>query len=277
MTRADTAGPPDIIRQRLPELAVPLLSFGGTLAGILLWNMGFHFGIQYAAFGCVLGSCILAWLAWIRPKKDIVALTTPVYAFIFFVAPTDFLPGITLQLLFATSLTILLVRLKYRFGAPKAPVPKGTVLAEPLAAYVDRVRDSVSSLAPEVAKSAGEVFIRFGRGEYGAAAHGANLAIGQLEQVTDAAILTRAFSILSEQARSMERSLHIPESYLKFAPEHSRLLANPDPASADAEQAYHTTLYNALLLLYAAAWNSPGADRSRLLAYRDFAMRLFVQ
>jgi hypothetical protein len=265
------------VRERGLEVAVPILSFGGTLAGILLWDMGSRFGIQYAAIGCVIGSCILAYLAWIRPKKDIVSLTTPIYAFIFFVVPTDYLPGIVLQFLFAASLTILLVRLKYRFGAPEAPVPDGLVLVESIRIYAERVRGSCSSLPPEVAKSAGEVFIRFARGDYEDAAYEADLATGHLEHAGDAQLLIRAFSIASEQAAHMEQSLRLPESFLKFAPEYSSLLANPSPGSRDREQEYHTTLYNALLLLYAAAWNGTDAGRKRLLAYQDFALKLFVQ
>ena len=131
MTRTDTDRRSGFAGTKFLELLVPVLSFGGTFAGIFIWSLGFHFGIQYAAIGCVLGSCILVYLAWIRQKKDIVSLTTPIYAFIFFVVPTDYLPGIVLQLLFAASLTILLVRLKYRFGSSDEPSRTGRSLPDP--------------------------------------------------------------------------------------------------------------------------------------------------
>ena len=277
MTRTDTDRRSGFAGTKFLELLVPVLSFGGTFAGIFIWSLGFHFGIQYAAIGCVLGSCILAYLAWIRQKKDIVSLTTPIYAFIFFVVPTDYLPGIVLQLLFAASLTILLVRLKYRFGSSDEPVPDGTVLAGPLSTYAERVQGSCSSLPQEAAQRAGEVFIRFARGDYEDAAREADLAVRHLEPAGDAEILIRAFSIVSEQAAHMKQSLHLPEHYLKFAPEYSSLLANPNPGSRDGEQEYHTTFYNALLLLYATAWNRSGADRDRLLAYQNFALKLLLQ
>ena len=277
MTRTDAGLRSGSAGTKFLELLVPVLSFGGTLAGIFIWSLGVHFGIQYAAIGCVLGSCILAYLAWIRQKKDIVSLTTPIYAFIFFVVPADYLPGIVLQLLFAAGLTILLVRLKYRFGASDEPVPDGTVLAGSLRTYAERVQGSFSCLPQGGAESAGEVFIRFARGDYEEAAREADLAIQHLGPVGGAQLLIRAFSIVSEQAAHLNRSLHPPERYLKFAPEYSSLLANPDPVSRDEEQEYHTTLYNALLLLYAAAWNRSGADRERLLACQDFALKLFTQ
>jgi len=277
MTRTDTALRSGSAGTPFLELLVPVLSFGGTLAGIFIWSLGLHFGIQYAAIGSVLGSCILAYLAWIRQKKDIVSLTTPIYAIIFFVVPSDYLPGIVLQLLFAAGLTVLLVRLKYRFGASDEPVPDATILAGSLRTYAERVQGSCSSLPQGGAESAGEVFIRFARGDYEEAAREADLAAGQLEPAGDAEILIRAFSIVSEQAAHLNQSLHLPERYLKFGPEYSSLLANPDPVSRDEEQEYHTTLYNALLLLYAAAWNRSGADRDRLLACQDFALKLFTQ
>ena len=258
------------------EPLVPVLSFGGTFAGIFMWSLGFHFGIQYAALGSLMGSCILAYLAWIRQKKDIVSLTTPIYGFIFFVVPADYLPGIVLQLLFAAGLTILLVRLKYRFGASDEPVPDRTVLAASLKTYTERVQGSCSALPQEVAQSAGEVFTRFAQGDYEDATCEAGLAVRHLETAGDAEILIRAFSIVREQATRMGQSLHPPECYLKFAPEYSPLLANPNPVPPDEEQEYHTTLYNALLLLYATAWNRSGADRKRLLACQDFALKLFT-
>ena len=50
------------------------------------------------------------------PRKDIVALSTPLYSFIFIAVPTDVFSSVVLEVLYAASLTILLVRLKYRFG-----------------------------------------------------------------------------------------------------------------------------------------------------------------
>ena len=258
------------------ELAVPILSFGGTLAGILLWNAGVRFDIQYAAFGSVLGSCILAYLAWIRPRRDIVALSTPIYAVVFFLAPIEYLPGIIIQLLYATGLTILLVRLKVRFGTPKAPARDAQELGEPLLAYAGRVRKYFPAIPGEVSRDAGDVFIRFARGEYGHAADRATRAIDDLGDVPGAAVVTRAFSVLAEQSRHLEQTLALPDEYLEFAPEDSQFLACPQPAGGDPEQAYHTTLYNALLLLFAVAWNGPGADRDRYLAYREFALKLFA-
>ena len=119
---------PNNSMHRWMEIAIPLFSFGGAVMAILFQIQGISLDFRIPAFGCVLASCFLAYLAWIRPKKDIVALTTPIYSFIFFIVPTDYSTGVVLQLLYAVSLTILLVRLKVRFGTPGTAVSLGKEL-----------------------------------------------------------------------------------------------------------------------------------------------------
>jgi len=75
------------------EAAVPLFSFGGAFLAILSEWQGILLDFHIPALGCVLASFILAYLAWIRPKKDIVALSTPIYSFIFFLIRPNFSTG----------------------------------------------------------------------------------------------------------------------------------------------------------------------------------------
>ncbi|MGD0081447.1 MAG: hypothetical protein ABSB80_12470 [Methanoregula sp.] len=274
MTRTDTALRSGSAGTPFLELLVPVLSFGGTLAGIFIWSLGLHFGIQYAAIGSVLGSCILAYLAWIRQKKDIVSLTTPIYAIIFFVVPSDYLPGIVLQLLFAAGLTVLLVRLKYRFGAVPAARPEGDVLAGPLRQYVDGLAGSFPFLSAEAAHHAADVFCRFSMGEYREAGRVSDLLRKDVVEVPEAGVLTRALSVVSEQAGYTEQSLDLPETFLTFDPGQCPKLAHTDLPVQDREQEYCLALYNALLYLYAAAWDRSPADRDRLLRLKDFALKL---
>ncbi|MEN6611035.1 MAG: hypothetical protein ABFC24_09330 [Methanoregulaceae archaeon] len=270
---------PDILKLTIfqdPRIGylVPVLSFGGTIAGILLTFLGFPIEIQYAAFGSVLGSVLLAILAFIRPRKDIVAISTPVYAVIFFVFPIGFLPGVVIQLIFAAGLTILLVRLQMRFGEADVPRP-GNSLSAPLQEYVDRIRGLFPDQPGFVADGGGEAFALFARGDYREAADITDLVVRDLAEKTDDGIVTRAFSIVSEQARHMEHTLDLPAAYLKFLPEHSRFLAHTDPAP-NPEKEYYRTLYNALLILYALSWNRDPEERTHLLKYRDFAEKLFI-
>jgi hypothetical protein len=94
-------------------LLVPALSWGGVIAGII-----FPFSPPYLAFGsvgCVFGSIAIAVLALTRQRKDIVSLCTPIFAIIIFITPLETPPGLLTQVLYAATLTALVVRLEKRF------------------------------------------------------------------------------------------------------------------------------------------------------------------
>ena len=267
---------PGINAHKWLELAVPLLSFGGALLAILFFNQGLPLDFRYPALGCVLASFVLAYLAWIRPKKDIVALTTPIYSLIFFVVPTEYMSGIILQLLYAVSLTILLVRLKYRFGKAGTSAHDAKELAGPLRTYVEQTRDSFPGISPETAHHATVAFVRFAEGEFGEAAQRSAIGAGQPEGAMDVPCMARAFMIVSEHATLMDQSLPHPATYRTFLPEDSGVLAKPSvPEQAGDYDGFDTTLDNALLLIFSAAWNaSPEEDLPHLLTCQAFAQKL---
>ena len=258
------------------EYAVPVLSFGGALLAILFWITDAQIDFRVSIFGCVLSSWVLAYLAWIRPKKDIVALTTPIYSFIFLGFPIDSFSAIILELLYAASLTILLVRLKYRFGVPSAPNIDKNELADPLLkSYIEKTRDTLVSTSPEPAHSAAVVFVRFAEGNFLPAARAAESAIAHTSDASAPRSLQGAFAIVKEQAERLDTSLPQPETFLVFPPEDAGVLAKiPDPKFGTSEE-YHTALENALLLLFAAAWNAD-SDRPHLLQCQAFAQKLLT-
>jgi hypothetical protein len=257
------------------ELAVPLFSFGGALVAILFQMLGIFLDFHYPATGFVIASCILAYLAWIRPKKDIVALTTPIYSFIFFFIPTDYETGILLQLLYAASLTILLVRLKYRFGKTGTAASMGKELGGSLKIYIGQTRDSFSDISPEAAHSAAVVFVRFAEGNYEDAAQNSKIALVDEEHPDPVTPLMRAFSIIREHATLLNTSLPRPVTYLTFPEKDLPLLANPPvPAYDDDDMKFYTALDNALLLLFSAAWNASEQDHPHLIACQAFAQKL---
>ena len=63
--------------------AIPLVSFGGILAAILLRQTGVIADAGTVIWGCVTGSFMLGYLASIKPWKDIVALCTPIFGALF--------------------------------------------------------------------------------------------------------------------------------------------------------------------------------------------------
>jgi len=256
------------------EIAVPLLSFGGALLGILLWVTDAAVDIRVSIVGCILASWVLAYLAWIRPKKDIVALTTPIYSFIFIAVPSDPFSTIVLELLYAASLTILLVRLKYRFGNPGIAISELKELADPLKTYVGQTQGVCGGISPKTAHQATLAFVMFAQGEYGAAANASGTAAGEMEEAGNNSCLTQAFKIVREHADLLDRSLPRPQTFLTFPPEDADLLANPTSVSHGDEQEFYAALDNALLLVFSAAWNNSGPYRTHLLSSQGFALKL---
>lgn len=258
-------------RAALPaEALVPLLAFGGTILGIALLHAGIVFEIQYAAAGSFLASCLLAYLAWNRPRRDIVSLSTPVYGFVFMVTPIDFTAGVVLQLVYAAGLTILAARLRSRFP-DSGGTPGPATVSGKLGAYLGSTGSAFGSLGPVSGSRAAEVFLRFSAGEYGAAADHAQAAAG-LAGMPPA--LARGFSILRQHAGLLDRNEARPFTFLTFRPEDAPLLALPIPESGDPDRVFETMLDNALLLLYAAGWHASPADRDALAASQGFAERL---
>ena len=270
----DKSDHPDANSHRLLELAVPIFSFGGALLAILFQTLGISLDFHYPATGFVIASCILAYLAWIRPKKDIVALTTPIYSLIFFFVPTDYETGLLLQLLYAVSLTVLLVRLKYRFGKPGTAASLGRELGGPLMIYIEKTHDSLAITTPDTAHRATLAFVQFAQGDYGKVARISGTVSIPGEDAGHEQCLSRAFTIVKEHAELLDQSLPHPFTYQVFNPEDADLLAKQMPHALDNDQEFYLALDNALLLLYSAAWIASERDRPHLLLRQVFAQKL---
>ena len=95
-------------------LVVPALVWGGVLAEIMLPVSPPL--LSFGAYGCVLGSLAIAVLAIRKKRKDIVSLCTPIFALIIFITPLETRPGLLMEVLYAATLTALLIRLEKRFS-----------------------------------------------------------------------------------------------------------------------------------------------------------------
>lgn len=257
------------------ELAIPLFSFGGVLAAILLEMSGSSQYFPYTAIGCVIASFILAYLAYIRPSKDIVALTTPIYSVLFFVVPTDFAVNFILEFLYAVSLTILLVRMKIRFGDVRgAAVMNTKTLEGPLHDFCESLQGRASGISPETAHSAAVVFARFAEGDFREAAQSAGAAKRVLDDTSAWPLLATAFDIVREQALLLDESADRPEHFIEFPDTDAGVLAKPLPPKDNLNDRFEVSLDNALLILYATAWNASLTDRPRLLTGQSFALKI---
>ena len=256
------------------ELAVPAFSFGGILIAFYFLGQGYLLSFRIAAAGCIIASVILAYLAWIRPKKDIVALTTPLYSIIFFVLPSDLIPDLILPILYAISLNILLVRLKYRFGKPGTAVSMGRELGGTLKTYIDQTREPLKDISPYMAHNATLAFVQFAQGDYAMVARISATVAEQDTNKEHTRSVSQAFAIVKEHAALLDKSLPVPYTYQVFNPEDTDLLAKHLPPGQDDDHEFYLALDNALLLLYSAAWNGSEQDRPHLLASQPFAQKL---
>jgi hypothetical protein len=270
----DQLSPADIRLYRWLELAVPLFSFGGIVIAFFFLSRGNIQAIHIASAGCIIASFLLAYLAWIRPKKDIVALTTPLYAVILFVLPTELVPDLILPLLYAISLTILVVRLKYRFGSPGTAVSLGKELGGSLKTYIDKTRDTLKTTSPDTAHRATLAFVQFAQGDYAKVAKISATVADQDISKEYSRSVSRAFAIVKEHAALLDSALPRPIAYEIFDPEDSDMLAKQVPAGQDPEHEFYLALDNALLLLYSLAWTASEQDRPHLLARQVFAQKL---
>jgi hypothetical protein len=93
-------------------IIVPALAWGGIVAGLLLPSSPLY--LPLGDLGCFLGSMAIAVLAFSRKKKDIVSLCIPLVA-VFAFLPQDPGPGLAFQIVYAASLTALVIRLEKKF------------------------------------------------------------------------------------------------------------------------------------------------------------------
>jgi len=78
-------------------------------------QMGLITDIGPYGVGQFAASILLAALAWTMPKKDIVSLMAPIYALLIFVVPLELQPNLLTQVLFAASISLLVIRLNRSF------------------------------------------------------------------------------------------------------------------------------------------------------------------
>jgi hypothetical protein len=261
-------------KNRMLEYAVPVLGFSGAFLGLFIRMNALPVDIRITILGCLLSSCALAYLAWIRPRKDIVALTTPLYSIIFLGFPLDDVATIVLEFLYAASLTALLVRLRNRFGESGSLVMDKAELAEPISRYMERIPDVLKNVSQESGHAAALVVTRFARGDFHDAALTAEAEIAKLNDARAPRIVQEAFAIVREQAEHLDKSFPAPERFVTFSSDAHSMLVKEPVSPGDKNDLYNSTLENALVLLFACAWAASEQSRSDLLNQEGFVLQL---
>jgi len=98
------------------SLLVILLTWGGIALAILLQYAEIIAHAGDFPWGCVLASFVIAYLAYIKPHKDIVTLCTPIYAITIFFGFGEADAALLLYVLYALTLMVMLFRLHLYFS-----------------------------------------------------------------------------------------------------------------------------------------------------------------
>ncbi|MCP1663150.1 MAG: hypothetical protein D5R99_08550 [Methanocalculus sp. MSAO_Arc1] len=94
------------------------LTPGVAIFGVVLSFFGITlplpFIVEPGIWGCIISSFLLFGMAFADPKRDLVSMFTPLYAFIFFVVPSEFPQELPLMTLFTVTIIVLTARLQHR-------------------------------------------------------------------------------------------------------------------------------------------------------------------
>jgi len=262
--------------ERMLTYATPVVSFGGILAAILLQETGVIADAGTFAWGCVAGSFMLGYLAYIKPKKDIVALCAPIYGVLFFLVPVEDTRPVWLQFLFAVSITILLIRLDRRFSSSADGKGGSKAMEHFLRDYIERIKQEfANNVRKKTAHEIASAFFAFKFGLYQNAIEECRLALTQIPEGGSSSALKKALQIVQLNAEDLENAqvnadtrAAFTESELPFVAIRLPQEKIEDPASLELD--------NALILLYAVAKNTSPDDEQALEEHQKFVIKILT-
>jgi hypothetical protein len=257
----------------LLSISVPVLCFGGAALGMLLWQGEYIRDPGSFYWGNLAGSVLLAYLAWQKPRKDIVSLLAPVYAVIIFLVPLENKPTVLLQLLFGASLTILVVRLNLLFSTPLVKKHGEDPMEKYLYDYMHRITPLYRGIDRETAHEIASAVLSFKFGLYPNTINSAENAIRRLTGEGPIATLRRALIVIRDRAANLEQSEVKRYSPETFNPgEDSYLAVNLPPEKIDNREDF--TLDNSILLCYAVAYLYSPDDGQVLDEHQNFVLQV---
>ncbi len=252
-------------------IAVPAVSFGGIGIELLLSPVGFPYAAWPGIAGCVAASCILCYQAYLKPRRDLVSLFTPLFAFLIFIMPNDLSSGVIMQTIFAATISLLAVRVEKLFNAPK--VEKKT-MKQILNEYTDRIEPTLALIDEETGHLVAQSLLTYKFGLYQNAAEKSTEALARLDAITPRpGALERALLILRERAGGFA------ESRVTANPEHSFTEADYDNLAIrlrpdQIEDPAALDLDNALVLLYAVGIETSPDDEQALEEHQRFITQI---
>ncbi|RXE55103.1 hypothetical protein ABH15_12795 [Methanoculleus taiwanensis] len=252
-------------------LTVPAVSIGGVLIGILLTYLQVPSAILIGVAGCVIASFILGYIAYSKPKRDIVSLFAPLYAVIIFLIPNDFSNGPVMQTLYAVSISILALRVEKRFSKP---MHQEKTMKQFLNEYIARIEPITKSIDEETGHRLASSLLTFKFGLYKNAIVRCDEALGRLRETgTMPGALEAALMIVRERSEDLAESRVTPAPHYTFAESDAEALAirlRPE----DMQDKAALDLDNALVLLYAVSIETSPEDEQALEEHQRFVIQI---
>lgn len=272
MTSPDGAHPPTKFELYL-ALAIPAVSFGGIFIALALEQGGQIPDAGKFAWGCVAGSVLLAYLAYIKPRRDIVSLCAPLYALLIFVAPLEVQPSLILQVLFAASLTVLTVRLQLRFSTPPYDEGDEDPMIPFLDQYIERIRPLYRDMKTGTAHEIATAVLSFKFGLYSMATTAADSAARDMGGEEPEQVLKKALTIVHERAENLENAIVSTHTHVSFDQSEAAYLAIVLPPEL-VEDPDTLKIENALILLYAVAYTTSPEDEQALDEHQNYVVQI---
>jgi hypothetical protein len=255
------------------SIAIPAFSFGGAALGYGLQVLGVIPDAGEFYWGCVIGSVLLAYLAWLKPRKDIVSLLAPLYALIIFILPLELRPNLVLQVLFAASITILMVRLNVRFNVAPTQEKEEDSMEKFLYDYITRLSPQFQGIDRATAHEIASAVLSFKFALYRKVTVSADNAIGKLDDSPAQRVLKAALEIVRDRADNLENAMVSGYSPIVFSPDQEEFLALRLPPD-QVEDKDTLVLNNAILLLYAVAYLESPDDGQALDEHQNFPLQI---
>lgn len=236
-------------------IAVPAVAFGGILVALALEFVGLIPDAGKFGWGCVVASFLLAYLAYIKPRRDIVSLCAPFYGLLIFVVPLEVQPNLLMQVLYAISISFLLLRLHLRFSTPAPRSGDVDPMLTFLDEYIERIRPMYSDLKPSTAHDIASVFLSYKFGLYTMVAGSADAAARALGTTEPEQVLRRALQIVQERAANLENAIVTTATKVMFEPSDEPYLAIILPKE-QVEEPDMLKIENAIILIYTVAYTT---------------------
>lgn len=255
------------------SIAVPVFSFGGAALAYSLQVSGVIPEAGDFYWGSVIASVLLAYLAWLKPRKDIVSLLAPFYALMIFIVPLELRPSLLLQLLFAASITILMIRLNVRFNVPRIKVTGEDPMEKFLYNYITRLSPLYRGMDRVTAHEIASVVLSFKFALYRKVIASADNAIRRLDGSPEHRVLKAALEIVRDRSDNLENARVSGYSPVRFSPDQDEFLAVRLPPD-QVEDKDTLVLNNAILLLYAVAYLESPDDGQALDEHQNFPLQI---